>query len=707
MKRVKKMALTGILAMFAAMLTAGCVTEEKNNSDAAAPAPVREAPESEVYAVRTTLRELTEVDPEKGIGVYGRYTELTAEGEVPETLSRVLAEVNAHAKENVETKAAHFLEVNEYPAIAAGSAAAGEFGYRNISCIVNVTRADSGLFSILETEIESGLAETGSERINELQSFSFHASVYDTESGEALTLQDFMQDPGSIRDRLREALKNKYGFDGLWRDGETPAWTADYYGLRFYIDSAKITEGKNRHNGMDPNKAIHVSVPYTSLDGPAAENAAGMPERFIAQIEKNTDYSLPYDKRSIRVEKAKDPDGREAYRIVIRDDKNEEAWWLEYADDYSDYYVFRTQGSYYFYRLEDGQDQAFIYNFARPDGGFGRFENQNAQCFDSFMHELRLAVPYDPCCIHMRERARKYMDSKSGRNALFAPNGYYSFLPEAGRGRTWLHFSLIDDALMLDTRNVGCRLLHKISATALDEEGNENGRIVIPEGEVLRFLRVAGEGELYYYMSPQYSMYSSGARDYLYDCMLSDGSEVRLVTRYENSMFVDGMYLDRIAEPVSLGAAQYETGAGELQDHYVRIGGKEYKLIRDLSLRTETGEEIDFDGDVWWLVENYAGTYSSEAGDAKLVISEDGDVSFDYRGRLYKGKLPEKRYYRSDVGVYMESEYERRTFMIIVEDTLLPHDPAFNMIRIWSEGEPATNEPSKVPPIEAELIRKE
>ena len=55
----------------------------------------------------------------------------------------------------------------------------------------------------------------------------------------------------------------------------------------------------------------------------------------------------------------------------------------------------------------------------------------------------------------------------------------------------------------------------------------------------------------------------------------------------------------------------------------------------------------------------------------------------------------------------MESEYERRTFMIIVEDTLLPHDPAFNMIRLWSEGEPATNEPSKVPPIEAELIRKE
>ena len=74
------------------------------------------------YAVKTTLKELSLADPEKGIGVYGRYTELTPEGEVPETLARVLAEVNARAKENVEAKAGLFLADNNYPAKAGGAA---------------------------------------------------------------------------------------------------------------------------------------------------------------------------------------------------------------------------------------------------------------------------------------------------------------------------------------------------------------------------------------------------------------------------------------------------------------------------------------------------------------------------------------------------------------------------------------------------------
>ena len=42
---------------------------------------------------------------------------------------------------------------------------------------------------------------------------------------------------------------------------------------------------------------------------------------------------------------------------------------------------------------------------------------------------------------------------------------------------------------------------------------------------------------------------------------------------------------------------------------------------------------------------------------------------------------------------------------IIVEGNLPAHDPSFTRIRFYSEGLPATNEPSKVPPIEVELIR--
>lgn len=679
------------------------------------------------YSIKTALKELRLADPEKRIGVYGRYTELTAEGDVPEALSRKLSEVNARAKAQVEEKAGAFLSDNAFPAAKADEAE-DPFSYRNISYIVNVTRADQALFSILETEMESGIGDEVGQSLSAAETCRFHASVYDTSSGTELALGDFLQDPGSLPERLKAALSNKYMVDGLYtvKENAAPAWTADYLGLHFYLDGDKAQKQAFRDKGIYTNGAVHVTIPYTALDGALAEAAAKTPESFIAPVEKNAEYALPQDKRSIRVEKAADEGGYEAYRIVIREGKKEKAWWLEYADDASEYYVFRAQGAWYFYRLDDAKGQAYVYNFASPDGGFDRFENQNAQCFDSFLHELYLALPSDPECVHMRERTRKYMDAASGLNPTFAPNGHYSFLPEPGRGRTWLHFALIDDALALDTRNVGCRLLHEISGVQLDEAGDagkapegadnagkkpdgagsEGKEIVIPAGEVLQFLRVDGESELYYYMSPKYNLYQSGARDYFYDCALSDGRLVRLVTRYENSFFVDGMYMDRIGEPVTLAAASYEAGLGEVQDHYVEIGGKKYKLIRDLSLKTEAGEEIDFAGDTWWKVENYVGTYVSKDSDARLVIADDGGVRFDFEGRTFTGKLPEKRYYRQDVKIDMEAGYERRTFRIIVEDDLPWHDPGFRKITFYSAGEPATNEPSKVPPIEVELVRK-
>ena len=684
MKRIGRMVLTGAVVLIGGLLLNGCIPRPGGTEkpDPSVSSPQGNASAGENYAVRTVLRELTSVVPEQGIGVYGRYTELAADGEIPEVLAGILAEANTRAKENVESRAEQFLAENA-ALPAADSDVTDRYRYRNISCITNVTRADGVLYSILETEMESGLGKEETVR--------FHASVYAAEDGRLLALSDFLQDPERLPELLEEALRNKYGKDGLYAGGEEmPAWTADYLGLHFYID-----------------KTMHVSIPYTALDGPEALAAAAAPESFIARIEKNTEYALPHDNRTVRVEKAPDSGGNDAYRIVVRDGKDEKAWWLEYAGDSSEYYVFRAGGKYYFYRLEDAQDEAFVYDFASPDGGFDRFANQNAQCFDSFLRELSLAVPCNPDCVHMRERARKYMDGAYGLNTTFVPNGHYAFRPEQGRGRTWLHFALIDDKLALDTGNVGCRLLQDISATALDEEGNETGEIIIPAGEVIRFLRLDGEGERYYYMSPQYSMYQSGARDYRYDCAISDEREVRLVTRMENSFFVDGMYLDRIGEPVTLGAARYETGAAGPAEHSVEIGGKEYKLITDLSLKTEAGEEIDFDGDVWWIAEHYVGAFSSEEEEAQLVISGDGEARFTYQGTVYTGKLPEKRYYRRDVEIPMEAEYESRTFTIRVEDELPPHDPSFSEILFWSEGEPATNEPSRVPPIEVELVREE
>ncbi len=738
MKRERKMIYICITVLAVAAILLACTTRPNTTND---PAQDPKAPGSEVtetkapdtqkpeakpaakpagnasggqkladgaYAVKTELKELVTVDPKKGIGVYGRYTELTAEGEVPETLSEVIAKVNAHAKEDVETKAQRFLAENKHPVEAAGSASTERYRYRTISHIVNVTRADKVLFSILETEMESGIGNAKGESVREQDSCRFHASVFDTQSGNALTLGDFLRDPGSLPGRLDEALTNKYAVSGMYAGGaEAPAWTADYLGLRFYLDGAMVPDEKRDElDNAFYGKAVNVSIPYSALDGAKAEAAAATPESFIAQIEKNTDYALPFDNRVIRVEKVAETPVDGDYRIVIKDGKKEEAWWLEHSDDGSDYYVFRTQDQYYFYRLQDSEDRGYVYNFAHPDGGFERFENQMVQSFDSFLHVLYLAVPYDPDCVHMREKARKFMDPTAGLNTYYAPSGHYAFSPEPGRGRTWLHFALIDDTLAIDSRNVGCRLLHEISAEALDDAGNETGGITIPAGEILKFLRVNGESELYFNMSKDYNEYKSGARDYFYDCALSDGKQVRIGNRFENSLFVDGMYMDRIAEPVTLGGGQYEAGLGEVPEHYVEIGGKKYKLIRDLSLKTESGEEIDFDGDIWWKVENYVGTFVSENKDAKLVISEDGSAVFEFEGRVFTGKLPEKRYYNQYAVISMEAGYERRTFEIIVKDKLPPHDPSFTKIRFYSEGLPATNEPSKVPPIEAELIRQ-
>ena len=45
------------------------------------------------------------------------------------------------------------------------------------------------------------------------------------------------------------------------------------------------------------------------------------------------------------------------------------------------------------------------------------------------------ALPYDPECVHMRERSRKYMEPVPGLNTICSPNGHYAFRPEPGPRR--------------------------------------------------------------------------------------------------------------------------------------------------------------------------------------------------------------------------------------------------------------------------------
>ena len=281
MNRINKMLLLCTAVLTAAFLAGSA----RHQVTAAASAEGGKTSENEIriYSVKTALKEQFSVDPEKRIGVYGRYTELTAEDGAPDALLRIIAEVNARAKETVEAEAERFLAENRYRKRKAGSGAEDHFRYHNVSCIVNVTRADSVLFSILEAEMISGIGEKEGDWLSEAENCRFRASVYDTQSGMPLTPADFLTDPGSLPERLEAALENKYALEGLYTDGRktTPAWTADYLGLRFYFDAAMIPEEKKNRQGMDSRKAVHVSIPYTALDGPEALAAAGAPVDWL------------------------------------------------------------------------------------------------------------------------------------------------------------------------------------------------------------------------------------------------------------------------------------------------------------------------------------------------------------------------------------------------------------------------------------------
>ena len=674
-------------------------TGEWNHRKDDMPKPVTEQNDSTPYAVKTTLRETFLADPEKGIGVYGRYTELSAGDDAPQTLKRVLADANARAKEYVEAYARDFLEENDWPVAAQGGTVTETYRYRNYSYIVNVTRADDVLFSVLETETVTGI---GNEPDTQEEDYRFTSAVYDTQSGEEIPLTDFLAEEG-LSERLYEALVAQYRYDPLlpdWND-TMPAWTADYLGLHFYFDADRFDRYVRSKNRDYHGSVMQVSFPYSGLTGTRAAQAAKTPGNFIARLDLNTDYALPYDSRTIRVQRAEDTENADyPYRIVIRDGEYETYWWLEYAEDYrSQFYVFRAQDNYYFYKLEPGGTLCNVYNFARPGGGFDRFANQGAQSFDSFLSTPELAVPYHPGCVHMCERRRELLD-----DVWYAPHAYYAFLPEQGRGSLWLHFALSDDALAIDSNNRSFRLLHELHAQKLDWNGNETGEILIPQGEILTFLRAKGESQTYFGMAPQ----SKEPTAYSYDCLLSDGTEVRLDTGAYETVYTDGMYVERIAEPLTRGAAHYEGGLTEVPQRFVEIGGKEYPVIRDLSVNDSWEEEVDFGDEIWWEVENFTGTFTSPDGDAELVIQKDGSVTFVCEGKLFTGKMPEKRYYDAFVEIRMkcDEEPQERTFTVRIEDDLPPHDPSFRNIRLTSHGLPATNKPSGMPWMEADLRRK-
>lgn len=651
------------------------------------------------YAVRTVLREDSVTDPEKGTGIYVRYTELIVEENAPDSLKEAAAECNRWAEDAARGKLSSFS--------AKESKDKDKALFEKYAWIAVVTRADSTAFSILRTEYSEGLPDMwkGPEI-----SYRFSAKTCDTQSGEEIQLSELTGAGDSLNEKLREALKVQYGTDAFADvRPENYVFTADALGIRFFFSSDGISEEKRRELGDYSGYAVTVAFPYDTLSGERAKALMKVPESYIAQMDPETLYDLPHGKLSVMLTK-------EADGTVIRmiPDKGEESSLsIEYADAQSDYYIIRSKGAFYLFRERIGYQEGFFYDFARPDGGFGRFAYNTCQYFDSFLRELGLALPYDPDCVHMCE-VRRSFGEKTYDSSSFVPNGHYSFPDDTGI--KYQSFVLENGILQIDTGNTACRLLEDRVFTELDADGNETGEISLPAGSALRLEEARGEAKRY-----QAPARRNRETVYTYDCRTTDGRRVRLTSNTESVIAVNGEFMNRFTVPVSLAEAKTDTVPEAPETFTVRIGQKDYPVIPDYSKLNHVGEEIDFGGDLWWNAEGVAGRYEMTKEDAAdmrqdtvlatrvpegqviLEIGTDGAVQLDYDGRIYEGKLPEKRYYGTHVSMAVSSQSEYRSFEMILREGKMHEAPT--RIEFYSEGLPATNKPSGVPPLSVYLTK--
>ena len=679
----------------------------------------------EPYAVKTVLKEYTTADPNRGVVAYGRYTELIVEDGAPDTLKREAAKCNKRAEESVKMRAdaaaADTLGEDTLNNETGNDDAApldaqideADLEYVKFAYIVTVTRADDTAFGFLETELETGIStKRGVMNASEYAS-RFYGHTFETETGEEIQLSDIVDDEKKLQPALQEALYLRYGIRDLARTEPSDyAWTADALGISFCFHSEAVSNEKRTEAEDYSGTAVMVSIPYTALDGKKSAFLADVPDEYIARMECETVYDLPHGDMSVMITE-KDGD------VVLRrmpDQGQTEDLIIEYADKDSAYYIIRSGNGFYLFRERIGYQEGFFYDFSRPDGGFGRFAYNTAQYFDSYLREIGLAFAYNPRCVHMCEKKRSFGKASYDASS-FIPNGHYSF-PDQSDGRYKL-FMLIDDSLSIDSYNLACRLLEDFTAVKLDEKGNEAGEITIKAGRAMTFETVSGEGKLY--LAPPER--SNSNREFIYECRLSDGTRVRFVSAYESTIFTNGAYMNRFTEPVSLWEAQFDIEPEAKEAFTVNIGGKEYPVIPDYSQKDHVGEVIDFGDDIWWQAEGYVGKYvitekdkeemkeeyftqdavSHTEGTAVLEISEDGHAVLDYFGVLFEGDLPKERRYHTDFVIRMDSPEQNRSFQVSLREGEYHSVP--EKIELYSEGLPATNEPSKVPPLSVYLTK--
>lgn len=666
----------------------------------------------EPYDVTTTLKESSAINPDTATGIYVRYTVLSVEDDAPETFKNVIATCNRRAEEEAEKR---IRSISSQLSATMLQEKTEDYRFDTYAYIVAVARADSTAFSILETEYEAvfGDAWYGKKVV-----YKLNGRTFDTVSGKEISLSELVADENVISKRLKKALKTQYGISNLASiEPSDYSWTADALGIRFYFNSDAVAKKKHEEIGDYSNKVITVAFPYDTLDGSMVATLATVPEDYIARLDRETIYKLPHGNLSIMLTK----NDKDIFIRMIPNNGEKSSLRIEYADEKSDFYIIRSLGGIYLFREFIPYEQGFFYDFANTDGGSGRFHSHISQYFDSFMSEIGLALPYNPFCVHMSEINRYFGErslagEESGYNPFFVPGGHYYF-PDKTEG-DYKRFVLIDGVLQIDTGNTACRLLEDMTAMEIDEQGKELGNITIKAGSAIVFESVVGESKQYQTSSQRWDQGSG----YIYDCRLADGRKVRITSQYERGVFVNGVYLNRFTNPISLAEARLDIIPPKAEVFTVHIGNKDYHVIPDYSKPDHYGEEIDFGDEIWWQVEEYVGQYKIsdedlvemkntadfnsqiEKKDSMLMISEDGKVRFEYCDKVYQGELPKERYYGVNVTIKLKSGYESRSFEIILRDTEA-HD-APSKIKLYSEGMPATNKPSEQPSLSVYLTKK-
>ena len=604
--------------------------------------------------VRIIRHEYAEVGAETGHGGYGEYTEIALDADGYDAMKDVLAQRNERVADEVtrqvsahanDAGATTVTESGLLDALLGGTETSTDaVEFINFLTSSTVTRADSQLLCVLDTTIDD-LSGWG-------HKMSFETHVYDPQTGFELSIEDLVADTSQLPELLDAALHKKYLMDDMFKEGENAAqvvrnklenpdehgrlaWTADYLGMRFYFDSSDF-DNADAYHGM------YVSLPYAEHPDLFDARCAALPESYIAQLEYDTVYELADDAagRSICVSRLHE-DGAEAQKgwtfatrlgakagdgFSVSGEATSSPWFYDvYRQDYAPCLVC-VEGSYYLYGFGDRNSDDYKTTVYDLRGDEPVLVDELSEGFSRAFYYASWAFPSNPVAATMADRdcLASYDRILFERDCTIDKE---TGLP-APAGETY----------RAHTRNEAYRALVGLNGMLLDEEGNEVGQELLPEGAVC----VLEAGKAYDH----------------YDMRIDDGRLIRLYYDKQTHEIDEHYTADVLVMVPAATAAETGVELGARQRTVWHHGGY-VSLVPETGNVTGTGAIIDYGDTPWWVVEDFVGTFEVAEQDrveaaenlgpvanvksASLEIREDGTFSFVADGTVYEGTLDDTR----------------------------------------------------------------